>query len=149
MSEKKDEIKINFKKVSSKADLQEVYNYDVDVFAEAGDFEWSLKSLEAEKSNGWDIYSVISPEGCASILWKSADRASDAAKAMGITAQRLQELGLVDTIVPEPLGGAHIAHEQIAQSLKENVLAALDRMEALTTEELLARRYNRLMSYGL
>ncbi|ETX10727.1 acetyl-CoA carboxylase subunit alpha [Marinomonas ushuaiensis DSM 15871] len=97
----------------------------------------------------YGTYSVISPEGCASILWKSADRASDAAKAMGITAQRLQELGLVDTIVPEPLGGAHIAHEQIAQSLKQNILAALDRMEALTTEELLARRYNRLMSYGL
>lgn len=97
----------------------------------------------------YGTYSVISPEGCASILWKSADRASDAAKAMGITAQRLQELGLVDTIVPEPLGGAHIAHEQIAQSLKENILAALDRMEALTTEELLARRYSRLMSYGL
>ncbi|MEP0073365.1 MAG: acetyl-CoA carboxylase carboxyl transferase subunit alpha [Marinomonas sp.] len=97
----------------------------------------------------YGTYSVISPEGCASILWKSADRASDAAKAMGITAQRLQELGLVDTIVPEPLGGAHIAHEQIAHSLKENILAALDRMEALTTEELMARRYNRLMSYGL
>ena len=97
----------------------------------------------------YGTYSVISPEGCASILWKSADRASDAAKAMGITAQRLQELGLVDTIIPEPLGGAHIAHEQVAQSLKQNILAALDRMEALTTEELLARRYNRLMSYGL
>lgn len=97
----------------------------------------------------YGTYSVISPEGCASILWKSADRASDAAKAMGITAQRLQELGLVDTIIPEPLGGAHIAHEQIAHSLKQNIIAALDRMEALTTEELLARRYNRLMSYGL
>lgn len=97
----------------------------------------------------YGTYSVISPEGCASILWKSADRASDAAKAMGITAQRLQELGLVDTIIPEPLGGAHIAHEEIAHNLKQNILAALDRMEALTTEELMARRYNRLMSYGL
>ena len=97
----------------------------------------------------YGTYSVISPEGCASILWKSADRASDAAKAMGITAQRLQELGFVDNIIQEPLGGAHISHEEIAQSLKKNVLAALDRMEALTTEELLARRYNRLMSYGL
>ncbi|MCB5161661.1 acetyl-CoA carboxylase carboxyl transferase subunit alpha [Marinomonas algarum] len=97
----------------------------------------------------YGTYSVISPEGCASILWKSADRASDAAKAMGITAPRLQELGLVDTIIPEPLGGAHTAHEQVAHSLKQNILAALDRMEALTTEELLARRYNRLMSYGL
>lgn len=97
----------------------------------------------------YGTYSVISPEGCASILWKSAEKASDAAKAMGITAQRLQELGLVDTIIPEPQGGAHIAHEQMAQSLKENVLAALDRMEALSTEELLERRYKRLMSYGL
>ncbi|MGO2354865.1 MAG: acetyl-CoA carboxylase carboxyl transferase subunit alpha [Marinomonas foliarum] len=97
----------------------------------------------------YGTYSVISPEGCASILWKSADRASDAAKAMGITAPRLQELGFVDTIIQEPLGGAHISHEQIAQSLKQNVLAALDRMEALTTDELLARRYSRLMSYGL
>ncbi|WP_421849693.1 acetyl-CoA carboxylase carboxyl transferase subunit alpha [Marinomonas sp.] len=97
----------------------------------------------------YGTYSVISPEGCASILWKSADRASDAAKAMGISAQRLQELGFVDNIIQEPLGGAHIAHEEIAQSLKKDILAALDRMEALTTEELLARRYNRLMSYGL
>lgn len=97
----------------------------------------------------YGTYSVISPEGCASILWKSADRASDAAKAMGITAPRLQELGLVDTIIPEPLGGAHIAHEEIAHSYQQNVIAALDRMEALTTEELLARRYKRLMSYGL
>jgi len=97
----------------------------------------------------YGTYSVISPEGCASILWKSAEKASDAAKAMGITAQRLKELGLVDTIIQEPMGGAHIAHAQMAQSLKENVLAALDRMEALTTEELMARRYQRLMSYGL
>ncbi|MEL0636000.1 acetyl-CoA carboxylase carboxyl transferase subunit alpha [Marinomonas sp. TI.3.20] len=97
----------------------------------------------------YGTYSVISPEGCASILWKSAERASDAAKAMGITAQRLKELGLVDTIIEEPMGGAHIAHEQIAHSLKENLLAALSRMDDLTEEELLARRYNRLMSYGL
>lgn len=97
----------------------------------------------------YGTYSVISPEGCASILWKSAERASDAAKAMGITADRLKELGFVDTIIQEPMGGAHIAHEQIAHSLKENILAALSRMDELTTEELLARRYNRLMSYGL
>ncbi|REG86875.1 acetyl-CoA carboxylase carboxyl transferase subunit alpha [Marinomonas pollencensis] len=97
----------------------------------------------------YGTYSVISPEGCASILWKSAERASDAAKAMGITADRLKELGFVDTIIKEPMGGAHIAHEQIAHSLKENILTALSRMDELTTEELLARRYNRLMSYGL
>lgn len=97
----------------------------------------------------YGTYSVISPEGCASILWKSADRASDAAKAMGITAPRLKELGFVDTIIEEPMGGAHIAHEQVAHSLKDNILAALARMDSLTKEELLARRYNRLMSYGL
>jgi acetyl-CoA carboxylase carboxyltransferase subunit alpha len=97
----------------------------------------------------YGTYSVISPEGCASILWKSAERASDAAKAMGITADRLKELGLVDTIIQEPLGGAHINHESIAQSYKENVLEALDRMEALSEDELLERRYKRLMAYGL
>lgn len=97
----------------------------------------------------YGTYSVISPEGCASILWKSAERASDAAKAMGITADRLQELGFVDTILEEPLGGAHTSHSVMAARYKENVLAALDRLEALTTDELLERRYNRLMSYGL
>ena len=97
----------------------------------------------------YGTYSVISPEGCASILWKSAERASDAAKAMGITADRLQELGFVDTIIEEPLGGAHVNHTLMAQRLKENVLAALEKLEGLTTEELLERRYKRLMSYGL
>lgn len=97
----------------------------------------------------YGTYSVISPEGCASILWKSADRASDAAKAMGITADRLKELGLVDKIIAEPMGGAHVNHEQVAQSYKENVIEVLDRMKALTTDELLERRYQRLMSYGL
>ena len=97
----------------------------------------------------YGTYSVISPEGCASILWKSADRASDAAKAMGITADRLQELGLVDKIITEPMGGAHVNHEQVAQSYKENVIEVLDRMKALSTDELLERRYQRLMSYGL
>ena len=97
----------------------------------------------------YGTYSVISPEGCASILWKSADRASDAAKAMGITADRLQELGFVDTIIEEPLGGAHINHALMAERYKENVLQVLDRLEALSTDELLERRYNRLMSYGL
>ncbi len=97
----------------------------------------------------YGTYSVISPEGCASILWKSVDRAPDAAKSMGITAPRLRELGFVDTIIEEPMGGAHIDHGQTACRLKENILAALARMDVLTKEELLARRYNRLMSYGL
>ena len=97
----------------------------------------------------YGTYSVISPEGCASILWKSADRASDAAKAMGITSDRLKELGIVDTIIPEPMGGAHVAHEQMAHNLKEHVLLALARVDELTMDELLQRRYERLMSYGL
>ncbi|MAF17314.1 MAG: acetyl-CoA carboxylase carboxyl transferase subunit alpha [Marinomonas sp.] len=97
----------------------------------------------------YGTYSVISPEGCASILWKSAERASDAAKAMGITADRLKELGFVDTILEEPLGGAHTNHNLMAERYKESVLEVLDRLEALSTDELLERRYNRLMSYGL
>ena len=97
----------------------------------------------------YGTYSVISPEGCASILWKSADRASDAAKAMGITADRLQELGFVDTILEEPLGGAHTNPVDMAQRYKTNVLQVLDKLEALSTEELVERRYKRLMSYGL
>ncbi|MEC8080236.1 MAG: acetyl-CoA carboxylase carboxyl transferase subunit alpha [Pseudomonadota bacterium] len=97
----------------------------------------------------YGTYSVISPEGCASILWKSAERASDAAKAMGITADRLKELGFVDTILEEPLGGAHTNHNLMAERYKEGVLEVLDRLEVLSTDELLERRYNRLMSYGL
>jgi len=97
----------------------------------------------------YGTYSVISPEGCASILWKSADRAADAAKAMGITAESLKNLGIVDKIIGEPLGGAHINHEQMAQNYKENVLETLERMSAFSIDELLDRRYKRLMSYGL
>ncbi|MGB2063765.1 acetyl-CoA carboxylase carboxyl transferase subunit alpha [Marinomonas gallaica] len=97
----------------------------------------------------YGTYSVISPEGCASILWKSAERASDAAKAMGITADRLQELGFVDTILEEPLGGAHTDPALMAERYKTKVLEVLDKLEALSTEELVERRYQRLMSYGL
>jgi acetyl-CoA carboxylase carboxyl transferase subunit alpha len=97
----------------------------------------------------YGTYSVISPEGCASILWKSADRASDAAKAMGITSERLHELGLVDVIVKEPLGGAHRDRELMAASLKKKLLAALEELDDLDTDALLERRYERLMSYGI
>ncbi|WNK20777.1 acetyl-CoA carboxylase carboxyltransferase subunit alpha [Halomonas piscis] len=96
----------------------------------------------------YSTYSVISPEGCASILWKSADKASEAAQAMGITAERLQELGFVDTLIEEPLGGAHCYHEQTAERVKEALAQSLERLEALDTETLLERRYERLMSYG-
>lgn len=93
------------------------------------------------------IYSVISPEGCASILWKSAERASDAAEAMGVTAQRLHSLGLVDRLIDEPLGGAHRNPESVAAALKGNLIETLDRLSGLDGDQLVERRYERLMSY--
>ncbi|WP_409523477.1 acetyl-CoA carboxylase carboxyl transferase subunit alpha [Nitrincola sp. MINF-07-Sa-05] len=97
----------------------------------------------------YGTYSVISPEGCASILWKSAERASDAAKAMGITSERLHELGLVDQVIPEPLGGAHRDPAAMAQSIKQHLLETLDRLDGFSHDDLLERRYKRLLSYGL
>ena len=93
-------------------------------------------------------YSVISPEGCASILWKSADKASQAAEAMGITAQRLFSLKLVDNIIQEPLGGAHRDYDQIASSLKQNLIESLDALESITIDRLLEQRYQKLMAFG-
>jgi acetyl-CoA carboxylase carboxyl transferase subunit alpha len=97
----------------------------------------------------YSTYSVISPEGCASILWKSADRAPDAAKAMGITSARLHDLGLVDQVIKEPLGGAHRDRELMAASLKTQLLTSLEKLVALDVDELLQQRYQRLMSFGL
>ncbi|WP_456373111.1 acetyl-CoA carboxylase carboxyl transferase subunit alpha [Thiolapillus sp.] len=94
-------------------------------------------------------YSVISPEGCASILWKSADKAPQAAEAMAITSEKLKELGLIDDIVPEPLGGAHRDPDSMAANLKRSLIAALDELQAKDTEKLLDSRYRRLMSYGV
>jgi acetyl-CoA carboxylase carboxyl transferase subunit alpha len=96
----------------------------------------------------YSIYSVISPEGCASILWKSAEKAEDAAQAMGITALRLQNLGLVDEVLPEPLGGAHRDTEAMAQSLQNALVAQLRELMALDTNELLSQRRDRLNSFG-
>jgi acetyl-CoA carboxylase carboxyl transferase subunit alpha len=96
----------------------------------------------------YSTYSVISPEGCASILWKSADKASVAAEAMGITAQRLKELNLINNIVPEPLGGAHRDHDEMAALLRKRLLTDLSDLRRLSTEQLLAERYQRLMSFG-
>ncbi|UCC15614.1 MAG: acetyl-CoA carboxylase carboxyltransferase subunit alpha [Gammaproteobacteria bacterium] len=96
----------------------------------------------------YSIYSVISPEGCASILWKSADRAEDAAEAMGITADRLRQLELVDEVLKEPLGGAHRDIDAMAQVLKNALIAHLDGLTRLSLEELLDARYQRLMSFG-
>ncbi len=93
-------------------------------------------------------YSVISPEGCASILWKSADMAPTAAEAMGITAERLFKLGLVDGVIPEPMGGAHRDIDAMAAALKANLLANLATLDSLSIDQLLAARYARLMHYG-
>ncbi|KGQ70954.1 acetyl-CoA carboxylase carboxyltransferase subunit alpha [Chelonobacter oris] len=96
----------------------------------------------------YSTYSVISPEGCASILWKSAEKASLAAEAMGITAKRLKELKLIDNIINEPLGGAHRNVPQMAETLKQRLLRDLEDLEVLDQESLLDRRYQRLMDYG-
>ncbi len=93
-------------------------------------------------------YSVISPEGCASILWKSADKASQAAEAMGITAKRLHSLNLIDNIIQEPLGGAHREYDQIATSLKQSLSESLEALEAISIDKLLDQRYKKLMSFG-
>ena len=96
----------------------------------------------------YSTYSVISPEGCASILWKSAEKAPEAAETMGITAHRLKTLGLIDKIVSEPLGGAHRDHAAMANSLKKALQDALKQLSGQSASELLATRYERLMSYG-
>ena len=96
----------------------------------------------------YSIYSVISPEGCASILWKTSDRASDAADALGITAHRLKALGLVDKIVNEPVGGAHRDTKLMASHLKRGLNDAWRQLSDLKPKELLERRYERLQSYG-
>ncbi|MGJ8525254.1 Acetyl-coenzyme A carboxylase carboxyl transferase subunit alpha [Halomonadaceae bacterium LMG 33818] len=96
----------------------------------------------------YSTYSVISPEGCASILWKSAEKASEAAQAMGITAGQLKDLGFVDTLINEPLGGAHRNPAEMSVHLKDALLTSIDKLGKLDTSELLDRRYKRLMSYG-
>ena len=96
----------------------------------------------------YSTYSVISPEGCASILWKSAEKASTAAEVMGLTAQRLKELKLIDEIVTEPLGGAHRDYAEMAENLKQRILTDLHELDNLDKETLLHRRYQRLMSHG-
>jgi len=96
----------------------------------------------------FSIYSVISPEGCASILWKSAERAADAAEALGITAHRLKALGIVDKIVNEPVGGAHRDPKHMSAQLKRGLADALRQVADLDVKALLKRRYERLMAYG-
>jgi acetyl-CoA carboxylase carboxyl transferase subunit alpha len=96
----------------------------------------------------YGIYSVISPEGCASILWKSAEKAESAAMAMGITAKRLKQLGLIDEIIPEPLGGAHRAPAMMADALHNAIVAKLKEFEQVDLDTLLHRRMQRLEAIG-
>jgi acetyl-CoA carboxylase carboxyl transferase subunit alpha len=96
----------------------------------------------------YGTYSVISPEGCSTILWKSAEKAADAAVAMGITSERLKELGLIDQIVAEPLGGAHRDLDAVALNLKNALLENLEVLESVSLDKLLDNRYERLMQYG-
>ena len=96
----------------------------------------------------YSIYSVISPEGCASILWKSADKAEDAAEAMRITAKQLNEFGLVDEVLEEPLGGAHRNPKEAAEIVRNALLKNLDELDQLSTDALLEERQRRLSSFG-
>jgi acetyl-CoA carboxylase carboxyl transferase subunit alpha len=96
----------------------------------------------------YSTYSVISPEGCASILWKSAERASDAAEAMGITAKSLKDAGLIDQVIREPLGSAHRDVDETARNIKQALIDSLEKFETMGMEKLLEERYKRLTSYG-
>ncbi|MDD9340495.1 MAG: acetyl-CoA carboxylase carboxyl transferase subunit alpha [Providencia heimbachae] len=96
----------------------------------------------------YSTYAAISPEGCASILWKDAQKAQIAAEVMGMTAPRLKELGIIDTIIPEPLGGAHRNYQQAGENLKQQLLVDLHMLSQLDTETLLAERYQKIMAFG-
>ncbi|MEH6635760.1 MAG: acetyl-CoA carboxylase carboxyl transferase subunit alpha [Halioglobus sp.] len=96
----------------------------------------------------YSTYFVISPEGCANIIWKSTENAPNAAEAMGVTSSILQDLGIVDATIPEPMGGAHRNVDLMAERIREHIIAQLDSMTELPLEDLLAKRYQRLMSYG-
>ena len=96
----------------------------------------------------YSTYAVISPEGCASILWRDSDKAPQAAEAMGLVAPRLKELKLIDEIIEEPLGGAHRDKLKMAENMKAMLVKQLDELDHLDEETLLERRYQRLMSYG-
>ncbi|MFM1895558.1 MAG: hypothetical protein RLZZ385_632 [Pseudomonadota bacterium] len=97
----------------------------------------------------YSTYTVITPEGCATILWKSAEYASAAAEAMGVTSKRLEELGIVDKTIPEPLGGAHRNVAQAAANIKATLVDQLARLQAMDLDDLVGRRYKRLMGYGI
>jgi acetyl-CoA carboxylase carboxyl transferase subunit alpha len=96
----------------------------------------------------YSTYFVISPEGCANIIWKSTENAPDAAEAMGVTSSILEDMGIVDATIEEPMGGAHRDVDMLAERVKAHIIAQLDNLEQLPLEDMLAKRYQRLMSYG-
>jgi acetyl-CoA carboxylase carboxyl transferase subunit alpha len=96
----------------------------------------------------YSTYFVISPEGCANIIWKTSDKAPEAAEAMGVTSDILQDLGIVDTIIEEPLGGAHRNLELMAERIQKHLVEQVERLQAMDLSEMLDQRYQRLMSYG-
>lgn len=96
----------------------------------------------------YSTYFVISPEGCANIIWKTTKKAPEAAEAMGVTSDNLEKLGIVDQTIPEPMGGAHRDIEMMASTLKAHLSEQLDELQAIPLDDLLERRYQRLMSYG-
>ena len=96
----------------------------------------------------YSTYSVISPEGCASILWKTAEKASDAAQALGITAERLSKLNLIDRVIEEPLGGAHRNYEELMARVKDILTDQLRTAQDMQQSDLLTRRFDRIMDYG-
>ena len=96
----------------------------------------------------YSTYFVISPEGCANIIWKTSDKAPEAAEAMGVTSSNLEKLGIVDETIPEPMGGAHRDIETMAETLKAHLSKQVDELQAIPLDDLLESRYQRLMSYG-
>jgi acetyl-CoA carboxylase carboxyl transferase subunit alpha len=97
----------------------------------------------------YSVYSVISPEGCASILWKSAEKAPEAAEAMAMNADRLYQLRLIDKVIEEPLGGAHTDFDEMATQLKTELVKQLTQLQYFSTEKLLELRYQKILSMGV
>jgi acetyl-CoA carboxylase carboxyl transferase subunit alpha len=96
----------------------------------------------------YSTYFVISPEGCANIIWKTSEKAPQAAEAMGVTSDNLEQLGIVDETIPEPLGGAHRDIDTMSENLKQHLIGQLEELQKIPTEQLLEQRYQRVMSYG-
>lgn len=96
----------------------------------------------------YSTYFVISPEGCANIIWKTSEKAPQAAEAMGVTSDNLEQLGIVDETIPEPLGGAHRDIDTMSENLKQHLIGQLEDLQKIPTEQLLEQRYQRVMSYG-